>query len=216
MKTIWKTLLDSYCRKTGSDEDYSAKKIESVRKLAEGYMTKHPNEDLFPVRFNRQCDNMRLSYLIRLSPEEIVRLKGYGLEECEDICTRILDDVTFPINDESSPWDVEEIDLEPVRNYAFTMAVFKNGSEEAPVRRTLRVPLSNEEFAALLSWRLLHRDDAFSSFNVLRESLPMVFDKISTSLEWFFFDNLARLANAPYAVFMDEVEEAVKEILAEV
>lgn len=189
--------------------------------LAQEYMKAHPNDTLYPVTFDRPEDATRLIKLVKLSDVEVERYKvleqeyDEPWEEYEELIERLLMDESFPFVDPDNPWMVANIELDPQHSYLFTMVVFYDGPDNPPVKAKININLSDEEYASLLAWRLDHIKDGNISFNLLRESLPVLFNKISTSLEWSYCDTLFRLSNVPYAVFMDEVEEDVAAILAE-
>ena len=78
----------------------------------------------------------------------------------------------------------------------------------APTKR-IHISLSDAEYAAILAWKFLYdgNGEGSISFNMMRQDLPELFEKISTMLEFTYCDCLSRLSDYPYAVFMDEAEE---------
>ena len=93
------------------------------------------------------------------------------------------------------------------------MAILKDKGGE-PNMKTINVPLEDDEFAAILAWRLLHEryHDGIYSFNSLEEVLPGLHRKIAAHLECASNDMLFP-ETAPYAVFMDEIEKALSTIV---
>ena len=51
------------------------KKVDVAKALADGFLAAHPKEDLYPVTFEEVDANVVLTCLVKLSDEEISRLR---------------------------------------------------------------------------------------------------------------------------------------------
>lgn len=202
------------------DNEYAKKRYERNLHTAREYMKAHPNETVYPVTFGRPDDDLKLTYLFKLYDDEIKHYKELELEfenpleEYEELTNRLRASILFPIEDANNPWEVEEIKLTPEHCYLFTMVVFNDGPDNPPVSKKIHVTLSDDEYASILAWQLEKSSEGKLSFNMLRLWLPAVYERISSQLEWIYYDGVIRLSNQPYAVFMDEVEEDVAAIKA--
>ena len=211
METIWDALAQS-CKNLGPG--FAAPRLDEARRQAEAFLAAHPKEDLYPVTFDRPDDDLRLTFLLPLSQEELEISRYDPMDEeiepaAEALFSSLLDRANFPFDDPDNPWQTAGVDIRPTHSFEFTMAILKDRDKE-PVMATVNVPLEDDEFAAILAWRLLHErcQDGIYSFNSLEEVLPELHRKIADHLEWASNDMLFPEA-APYAVFMDEVEEAL-------
>ena len=202
MNTYWKNL-----ERFGKD-------VDAARTLAEKFLANHPKEDLYPVTFEETEANIVQTCLVRLSDDEINRLKALSeeyddpWEEFPELMGRLIDEEAPDIN-LMNYWDVKSVSLSPEHCYLFTLAVFKDGPDKSPDIKRFYVNLADEEYTAILVWKFLYdkRGEGNVSFNMMRLDLPELFDKISTSLEFSYYNYLFRLCDCPYAVFMDEVDQ---------
>lgn len=190
------------------------KDVEVARALAEGFLAAHPKEDLYPVTFEDADANIEMTVLVRLSDEELDRLRELA-EECEDpwteypeLVSRLVDEEAPDVNP-GNCWDVTSVSLAPKHSYLFTMVVFEDGPDKSPKKERIYVSLSDAEYAAILAWRFLYAQmgEGNICFNMMRQDLPELFDKISTNLEFAYGHNLFRIIDYPYAVFMDDVDK---------
>ncbi len=107
----------------------------------------------------------------------------------------------------------ESVDLDAVYyRYGFKLAIFYKGFENQPTISDVRMEFSDEEYIALLDWKICNPR---SGFNFLRISNPDLYQRLTN-----YFDNCFTSGDHPpffaptYAVEMTEVEEDVKRILA--
>ena len=185
-----------------------------ARALAEGFLASHPKEDLYPVTFEEVEANFELTCLVKLSNEEVKRLKTLSVDyddpwmEYPELMSRLVDDEAPEVNPVNC-WGIKSIGLSPEHSYLFSMAVFKDGQDKLPDTKRFHISLTDAEYAAILAWKILYdrSGEGSISFNLMRQDLPELFDKISTMLEFTYCDCLTRLSDCPYAVFMDEAEE---------
>ena len=190
------------------------KKVDVAKALADGFLAAHPKEDLYPVTFEEVDANVVLTCLVKLSDEEISRLRVLSEEyddpwmEYPELLGRLVDEEAPEINPVNH-WVIKSVGLSPEHSYLFTMAVFKDGTEKLPETKRIHISLSDAEYAAILAWKFLYdgNGEGNISFNMMRLDLPELFEKISTMLEFTYCDCLFRLSDGPYAVFMDEAEE---------
>lgn len=193
------------------------KDVEVARALAEGFLAAHPKEDLYPVTFEDADANIEMTCLVRLSDDEIARLRELAdvyddpWTEYPELLGRLVDEEAPDVNSQSC-WDITSVGLAPEHSYLFTMAVFEDGPDKSPKKERLRVSLTDAEYAAILAWKFLHDQsgDGNICFNMMREDLPELFAKISTMLEYTYGYNLFRNLVYPYAVFMDEADKDFK------
>lgn len=195
------------------------KDVEVARALAEGFLATHPKEDLYPVTFEDGDANLEMTCLVRLSDEEIVRLRELSGEydepwmEYPELMGRLVDEEAPDVNPVNC-WDVKSVSLTPEHSYLFTMLVFEDGPDKSPKKERLQISLTDAEYTAILAWKFLHDQmgEGNVSFNILRQDLPELFEKISTMLEITYGFDLSRLRDCPYAVFMDEADKDFKEM----
>ena len=193
------------------------KDVEVARALAEGFLAAHPKEDLYPVTFEDADANIEMTCLVRLSDDEIARLRELAdvyddpWTEYPELLGRLVDEEAPDVNSQSC-WDITSVGLAPEHSYLFTMVVFEDGPDKSPKKERLRVSLTDAEYAAILAWKFLHDQsgDGNICFNMMREDLPELFAKISTMLEYTYGYNLFRNLVYPYAVFMDEADKDFK------
>ena len=210
MKTYWESL-----------ERFN-KEVDAARTLVEEFLATHPKADLFPVTFEDTESNIVQNCLVRLSEEELDKLKALSKEyddpwvEYPELIGRLIDEEAPCINPVDY-WKVRSISLSPEHSYLFTMAVFEDGPDKSPEVKRFYVNLTDAEYAAILSWKFLHykKGEGKVSFNMMRRDLPELFDKVSTALEFTYYDYLFRLCNRPYAVFMDEADKDLEEMIRE-
>ena len=203
MKQYWEKL-----------EKRFGEKVDVSKTLAEGFLAAHPKEDLYPVTVEEVEVNFVLTCLVKLSDEEVKRLRTLSEDydepwmEYPELTSRLVDEEAPEINPVNC-WEVKSISLTPEHSYLFTMAVFKDGPDKLPETRRIHISLTDAEYAAILAWKFLYdqRGEGSISFNLMRQDLPELFEKISTVLEFTYCDGLSRLIDCPYAVFMDEAEE---------
>ena len=194
-------------------------KVDVAKAIAEGFLAAQPKEDLYPVTFEEVEANFVLTCLVKLSDEEIAMLKALSKEyedpwmEYPELVGRLVDEEAPEINP-INHWEVKSVGLSPEHSYLFTMAVFKNGLDKLPETKQIHISLSDAEYAAILAWKFLYFEsgEGCISFNLMRQDLPELFEKISTMLEFTYCDCLFRLSDCPYAVFMDEAEEDFEEM----
>ncbi len=193
-------------------------KLEVLRSEAEAFLQANPKKDLYPVWFNRQCDDMEFCFLLPLSEDELMKARLFVEEDDDPIswdegfCESLCDKVLFPISDPEEPWSVKEIGFTPTHVYGFSAAILKDRNA-VPQLYSVNVPLTDEEYTVLLTWRLYHNRNHHGvySFNQLRHELPTLQEKIATHIEHAVNDMVIREED-PYAVFMDELEENVSTI----
>ena len=210
MKTYWKNL------------QRFGKEIDAVRPMVEKYLATHPKEDLYPVTFEEVEANIKLTCLVRLTDDEINKLKALSEEyddpwvEYPELMGRLVDEGAPAINPVNC-WEVKSISLSPEHSYLFTVVVFRDGPDKSPDVKRLYVSLTDAEYAAILAWKFLYdkKGEGKVSFNMMSHDLPELFEKISTALEFTYYDYLFRLCNRPYAVFMDEVDKDLDEMKRE-
>ena len=108
----------------------------------------------------------------------------------------------------------ESVDLDTIyHRYGFKLAIFYKGFEHQPTISDVRLAFSDEEYTALLDWKLCNPR---SGFNFMRISNPELYQRLTNC-----FDSCFTTGDHPpfytptYAVEMIEVEEDVKRILAE-
>lgn len=108
----------------------------------------------------------------------------------------------------------ESVDLDTIyHRYGFKLAIFYKGFEHQPTISDVRLAFSDEEYTALLDWKLCNPR---SGFNFMRISNPELYQRLTNC-----FDSCFTTGDHPpfytptYAVEMTEVEEDVKRILAE-
>jgi hypothetical protein len=203
METYWERLEKRFGRR-----------VEEARPAVERFLATHPKEDFYPVTFEDPDSDLELTCLVKLSDGELERLKALSEEfddpwkEYPELMGRLLDEEVPPIPT-SICWEVKSIGLSPEHSYLFTMAVFKDGPDKSPETKRFYIQLADEEYTAILAWSFIHdkNGDGKISFNIMRQDLPELFDKISTALELTYFDCLFRLMDCPYAVFMDEADQ---------
>ena len=58
-------------------------KLEVLRSEAEAFLQANPKKDLYPVWFNRQCDDMEFCFLLPLSEDELMKARLF-VEEDDD------------------------------------------------------------------------------------------------------------------------------------
>lgn len=214
--SIWEQFADRFAKRSiYEDIDFIKEKIAFARKFAEDYMAEHPNGDFYCVDFDRPEDAMEIGVYLPLTKEELTIVNGIEdpdelTDEYEKLCDDLVDRVTFPFDDPENPWLVKEISTEPEQLYEFSYAFVPKSGESTIETEPRFVSLSHDEYAVLLSWRLLHLDDLVASFNMLREELPELFDRISRAVEWE--DCVIRRVEEPYVVFMDELNEDIEQI----
>lgn len=193
------------------------KDVEVARALAEGFLAAHPKEDLYPVTFEDVDANIEMTCLVRLSDDEIARLRELAdvyddpWTEYPELLGRLVDEEAPDVNSQSC-WDITSVGLAPEHSYLFTMVVFEDGPDKSPKKERLHISLTDAEYAAILAWKFLHDQsgDGNICFNMMREDLPELFAKISTMLEYTYGYNLFRNLDYPYAVFMDEADKDFK------
>jgi hypothetical protein len=107
----------------------------------------------------------------------------------------------------------ESVDLDTVyHRYGFKLAIFYKGFENQPTISDVRLAFSDEEYIALLDWKM---NNPRSGFNFMRISNPELYQRLTN-----YFDNCFTSGDHPpfstptYAVEMTEVEMDVKRILA--
>ena len=220
MKTLWESFRDKF----QSQSSFTQDRLEDARRKAEAFIKTHPKKDMYPVDYDRPEDDMELCFLLPMSEEElelVKKLKEWNEEEENDeleaardkFYDSLIDRTVFPFYDSENPWLVKEIGDKPEHTFKFTAAVLKDRNQPPQLSR-MGVPLEDEEFIVLLTWGLFHRssNDAVRSFNRLRDELPELYDKINRHVEYAIGDFVIREED-PYAVFMDEMEENIAEIL---
>lgn len=199
MSTLWNNLTKAY-----------GTLLEPDRKKAQDYLQVHPKADFYTVELHDYESDEDLSCLISLSDPELETLRSLA-EKYDDPWTeypafsqRILEEVAPPINPVTA-WEIENVDLTPRHCYMFSM-VIQGEKDPASVERISRmITLEDEEYCALLTWAFLKK--GMISFNKMRTDLPMLFEKISSALEYSFFPMSGSLDGKAYFVLMDELTE---------
>ena len=93
------------------------------------------------------------------------------------------------------------------RTYEVQVAVFGSNFKEPPVRKTLRVRLSDDEYLLLLQWQLQNPN---TGFNACYTELSDISVSVESQVEdKIFGDNEI----GTYAIYLSEVKEDVASIL---
>lgn len=115
----------------------------------------------------------------------------------------------FPLYDvlfcelEDGPFTPESIDLDhPHHFYKFSIVMMDSLMDDEPSKYGLPILVNDDDYTALLAWRLEHPDDGF---NFLHSELPELFHRLTWEIN--FRISTYQLGTAPYLVFMDEVDE---------
>ena len=188
------------------------KDVEVARTMAERFLAAHPKENLYPVTFEDAEANIEMTCLVRLSDEEIGRLRELAEEfddpwtEDPELLSRLVDEEAPDVNPVNC-WEVKSVSLAPRHSYLFTMVVFEDGPDKSPKKERIHVSLTDAEYAAILVWKFLYdqRGEGNICFNMMRQDLPELFDIISSNLEFSY--GYMRNIDYPYAVFMDEADK---------
>ena len=107
----------------------------------------------------------------------------------------------------------EKIDLKTkYHQYRFRYGYFVDSIEEQPRIIEVKVNLADEEYKALLEWRLKHLNAGFVS---LRHDHPELFEKLATRFDAMFssIDWVPPHYACTYVIEMTEVNEDVDEII---
>ena len=96
------------------------------------------------------------------------------------------------------------LESKPVYYYTFT-AIFHYRPEDSLVRLKFKVYLSDDEYLALLEWRLANRND---SFNMLSESSPELYARLTRRFLHTLGANIGPF-RSPFLILTDELDEDV-------
>ena len=191
---------------------------DKYAKLAREIFEKKNKDNWYEVS-GEDChceDSIETSIRVRLSDEEVRFLKDllnnpeeeFTLEELQEEIP-FYDKLTL---DEPFFFFVPKtIDFEhPIHYYTFTAIIMKT-DDDAPKKKRCKLPLSDEEYIHLISWRLQNREE---SFNNLYERHPDICYSLNSRL-------ISRLGNYdfdltdPFLVFMDEIDKDVFDAVGE-
>jgi len=194
--------------------------FDKYSKLAREIFEKKNKDNWYEV-FGEDChceDYIETSIRVRLSDEEVRFLKDLlNNPEEEFTLEELQEEIPFydrlTLEEPFFFFVPKSIDFEhPIHYYAFTAIVMKS-EDDAPKKKRCKLPLSDEEYIQLISWRLQNREE---SFNNLYERHP----DISYFLNRRFISILGHLELGidlydPFLVFMDELDKDVFDAVGE-